>query len=886
MLVISTHFHDVGMALSGKEREERLTPGSDLWDNLANPEETKSGLDRLRHQGADCNLSEAARRMAKQQLDQAEEALLCADTRLRHATQKRYDEILKTLAEFQRLEPIRLPAIESCLSFDGDSFGRQIVDICVSHNEASEALVRRDPKNPERPRFPVDFPIGCCTADLQLVAATLRLADILDFDRERTPAILFHYLLPSSLTTQNSRSVLEWSKHMAISHWAIEGDRLVFRGRCSDHIVHHAIVHFGAAIQQEIEVTRATFGKDDGSWPFQLTNKVEVEIHEQGYTYVPYRFQLDDQCVYELLMGGAIYPNPLFAVRELVQNAVDACKLRDALTSLNESYVKLGLTNRILVRYEEAQDGSGIPSLTVEDTGTGMDRYIIENYFLKIGQSYYRSAEFIRERAQLRRRELDFAPVSEFGIGFLSCFLLADRVEVETAMWEPLRGDNHKRKLIIDGPTRLIRMDEQANEGSSRFKGTSVTLRLIRGSSTESGVHAPTWEEVKSFITSVCRDLPYCINLEYVAENDATVGQIVPKPMTIRLPHQFEPVATRIVVNDKELEGEIVLVHPYDAERIEKDQITSIRITEEPQDTRSEADYDSGSELVRGGFRIGSVPGLPRSIVSTWISRAKLRLLWKERRDRRYVGCNLGRTEASDQLFVAEQVTRIWLSHLLDHVEELRDGQLFLLSGGSEFSRAEWLQKYSALDLYNLARKGWHVRSRLSARDEDPVQAWEDGRTQRISLGIFRDDIYWRLLDLVLPRVTHLQMGPQGTFYVAKPVANWKTILQGCHDYISAPVSWGPFVEYVDGIQDLLAYEYPGAVQFNLRYRDRLGAFKVEELSSLLRALHTIADARGHGKQPQLTKRQALLVARAIEHCGDLEIGELSGHWPLSSFGL
>jgi molecular chaperone HtpG len=506
LLVLAAHFHDIGMALSKEERAERLRPSSSLWEKLDIDEGVKERMERLGAEAASTDV--AVSRRARPELNQMEEALLSQDTRERHATRERYDQVLSALREFHHRDPENVPGIDECLSFDGNSFRDKLVDICVSHNEDAEALVRRDAENPARPRLPTNFPIGACTADLHMVAAALRLTDILDFDRERTPSVLFYYLLPTDLAANENRSILEWGKHMSISHWHIDEDALVFRGRCKDHIIHHAIVLFCAAIQEEIHATRATFGalKEQASWPFNLPGTVTNEIHEDGYHYVPYRFELDDQRIYSLLMGGAIYDNPLVAVRELVQNAVDACKLRDALTQFYEPYSPV-TTNRIFVTYEEPNETHDLPLLRVSDTGTGMDAFILQRYFLKVGQSYYNSQEFKRERLELRKNNLDFAPISEFGIGFLSCFLLADRVQVETAMSESPRGDVRKRTLLIDGPTRLIRLNEEPNEGSRRFKGTRISLYLSRRGGRAKSLF-PQWGQIKEYLESVCRELP------------------------------------------------------------------------------------------------------------------------------------------------------------------------------------------------------------------------------------------------------------------------------------------------------------------------------------------------------------------------------------------
>jgi molecular chaperone HtpG len=359
LLVLAAYFHDVGMALTKEERLERLGPSSDLWEKLDIQDGTKARMEKLRAEIGSPDV--AIGRQAKSELDQMEEALLSQDTRERHATHDRYNKVLGTLREFHHANPENIPGIDECLSFDGNSFRDKLVDICVSHNEDADAIVRRDSENPGRSRFPANFPIGFCTADLHMVAAALRLADILDFDRERTPPVLFYYLVPSDLPAKENRAALEWEKHMSISHWHVDEDAIVFRGRCKDHIVHHAIVLFCAAIQEEIHSTRATFGalNEQAPWPFKLPGVVKSEIHEEGYHYVPYRFELDDQRIYSLLMGGAIYEDPMVAVRELLQNAVDACKLRDALTQRYEPYAPI-TTNRIFSKIRRAKSNSRV----------------------------------------------------------------------------------------------------------------------------------------------------------------------------------------------------------------------------------------------------------------------------------------------------------------------------------------------------------------------------------------------------------------------------------------------------------------------------------------------------------------------------------------------
>jgi hypothetical protein len=615
MLVLAAHLHDAGMALSRTEREARLSPESDLWDRAEASHVVKNNLNRLRKTLQDPDLPGPKRIRTESELFQAEEALLALDTRERHATPERYAELIGQIRDFHDKDRARIPDIEECFSFDGDSFKDKLVEICVSHNQDAGVLVEKDAQHFDRNRFLREYPVGSALADTHLVGAALRLADILDFDRERTPPTLFHYLVPSTLGHGVNISALEWGKHLSISNWEIEPAATIFRGRCNNHIVHHAVVEFSYSIQEEIASVRAAFEVAGTTWPFVLPPTVKVEIHEDGYHYLPYRFELDDSRVYELLMGGAIYDNPLVAVRELIQNAVDACSYRDALTRLTEPHSQPDTRKRIAIRYEEPANENEYPKLHVVDTGTGMDGWVIERWFLKVGRSLYNSTEFARDRLKLRKGGVDFAPVSEFGIGFLSCFLLADRVEVETAMWEPIRNDIRKRLLEIDGPTRLIRLREDPNPGLQRLRGTRVTLVLVRGGkrSSDDKRVPPTWEEVKEYLEDVCRDLPYRLNLEHVAGKKIAEEFIDPRPMKADLPARYADKALRIPVSDGVigLEGEVAIV-PYPVvAQVDKDMFRESPI--QISATDGDKGEDNTSVLLRGGFKIGEVPGLPFS---------------------------------------------------------------------------------------------------------------------------------------------------------------------------------------------------------------------------------------------------------------------------------
>ena len=854
MLVLAAHLHDLGMIIPPREREEWLGDNSDLWKRLESDESTRKRFRQLQKRSTDTSISETERARLLRQLAQCEEALLCEHVRERHATRERYHEVLGVLRKFSHENP-NIPDPMSVLSFQDDTFQDQITDICVSHNQDADVFSHFERGEY---RFRTRHPFGNADADLLMIAAALRLADILDFDRERTPPALFQYLMPGPLAPEGDRSVLEWSKHMAISKWHIEKEEIIYDGNCDSHIVHHAIVQFCREIAAEIEKTRRAFEQRGHDWPFQLPRVVKAEIHAKDYVYMPYRFELDDQRIYELLMGGAIYQNPLVAVRELIQNAVDACQYLDALSQLGEAKSEEGISrppdfnNRIFVTYVEPENAFAQPRLIVKDRGLGMNQYILETYFLRVGQSIYRSQEFNRHRTELREHDLDFAPVSEFGIGFLSCFLLADRVEVETAMAEPWKGDIRKHTLIIDGPTRLIRYAVDKNDGTERLKGTAVTLYLARGGK-HNPLDPPSWSEIKDYITEICEELPYDIKLKH----DATEDGVIPrdeKPLSLR---GSRDNLFRVEVRDNAvgIKGEVYL---------------------ERSGRRANETNWSRSTLIRGGLKIGDVPGIPHRGVD-----ARVRMTWKNRPLRRYMPPNLARTGPAEIGRLRKAIARCWIRYLLDKRDSI-PMDYAVVAYRPELSDLDWLSKseddhgpYDGYAVYSLARKGWAAVLGIGL---DRLEDWEHGRGSALKYddGFFLHDLF---LGLLLPRISKQEIDGNGNLLVKPLPQGWRDMLQGC-DYISAPRPWPEFAAFAGQHERWLAVLNPPRSRFNEIYREIVRkAFQSGEMPELLDTLDRVLRFKQYQECLGWTHRHSRLWCRAKDQFSHLAIGE-TGQFP------
>jgi molecular chaperone HtpG len=122
-------------------------------------------------------------------------------------------------------------------------------------------------------------------------------------------------------------------------------------------------------------------------------------------------FQVDLRGVVDLL-SHHLYASPRVYVRELLQNAVDAITARRAAG---------GASAPALIRIEPP-DVTGDGTLRVIDTGIGLTEEQVHQFLATIGRS--------SKRDDLGFARHDF--LGQFGIGLLSCFLVADEIRVLT----------------------------------------------------------------------------------------------------------------------------------------------------------------------------------------------------------------------------------------------------------------------------------------------------------------------------------------------------------------------------------------------------------------------------------------------------------------------
>jgi hypothetical protein len=182
------------------------------------------------------------------------------------------------------------------------------------------------------------------------------------------------------------------------------------------------------------------------------------------------------------------------------------------------------------------------------------------------------------------------------------------------------------------------------------------------------------------------------------------------------------------------------------------------------QSNYHEAQDGRHSTLIRGGFRVGLVPGLPRTYRSNRAVAGVLRVKWKKQHKQRFPLTNLARTALAEDLRAGRAVVKIWLRWLLVHIHELPPGLLEDLSmpiRGLDRSSAVWLEEFTAYQIHQLAANGWYAWLRRRGLDA-AIRSWENSSGDSLPQYIFRDGCSVILQDLVMTKVCKLQMGRAG----------------------------------------------------------------------------------------------------------------------------
>ncbi len=404
-------------------------------------------------------------------------------------------------------------------------FAKELALICESHTQDYDWIKSNLGTNEVR---------GDYSFNPQFIACILRLADILDIDGNRTPYNLYKLIAPKGISDES------WKQHFAISNnekiirnEKTQQKKVVFHGKATNASIHRKLLVYIGWVKNELISATALVNSMPTQYSLVYDTNPEVNIQTEGYTFSDYKMTLEFNAISSLLMGEKIYGSKSLGLRELIQNSIDSCRIRQETEKQHYEFGEDTYQPKIKVILDQDRNQA-----IIKDNGTGMSIDIIKKHFLNIGVSYYSSTDFLL-------KDFDYKPIGNFGIGFLSCFMLSDEVTVMTRYYKS------KNKYMIEL--------EKGNEWTSLtetedvvFDGTEVILNY----SNFIEVFNDNPQKVKEFLNHYF--LTDGIDFELIDKSDKQVSEI---NNPIILTNQLDKGLIKIELQDylKDIEGYVLI---------------------------------------------------------------------------------------------------------------------------------------------------------------------------------------------------------------------------------------------------------------------------------------------------------------------------------------
>ena len=193
------------------------------------------------------------------------------------------------------------------------------------------------------------------------------------------------------------------------------------------------------------------------------------------------------------LIIHSLYSHKEIFLRELVSNASDALDKLKYLTLTDDDYKKLKFDPRIDIKFEDGDK----KKLIITDSGIGMNEDDLDKQLGTIARSGTKN--FLNTLTGDEQKDANL--IGQFGVGFYSSFMVADKVEVLTRK----AGEENAFLWTSDGENAY-----SIKEGTRDSFGTTITLYLNE----EGNEYASRWS-LENLIKKYSDHIAFPIFLEY-----------------------------------------------------------------------------------------------------------------------------------------------------------------------------------------------------------------------------------------------------------------------------------------------------------------------------------------------------------------------------------
>lgn len=254
----------------------------------------------------------------------------------------------------------------------------------------------------------------------------LRIGDILDIGKDRAPHIVYNM---QRFSSPISKEEWEWNQTIDPSDFNWDTSKTLYIQSDPKNTMQFVKVEDNLKwFQTELDFSWAALCDCYGNEFNLIIHRIESNIFEQREEFNKKFLTKETKIritsnLSKHLVDPLYHGDPIFAVRELLQNAVDACNLRKEIERRKGNSEYKG---KILVHIDTTNK-----VFTIKDNGTGMNEDVITNYYLTVGANF-RNSSYWDEKISDKVDEDNVVRAGRFGVGFLAAFLIGDIIQVTT----------------------------------------------------------------------------------------------------------------------------------------------------------------------------------------------------------------------------------------------------------------------------------------------------------------------------------------------------------------------------------------------------------------------------------------------------------------------
>ena len=320
-----------------------------------------------------------------------------------------------------------------------------IHDVILSHGLTFDDLKDEN-------RYPIEEIISNKRVNILFLSTLLRVGDLLDADISRTPKYVYDFF-----QFQDKKSESKWEKNLSLIGKQITNYNVSFNYMSTSPEQERDIRRYVELVEKQLFSTNKVLKYSTKK--LNLSPIINLTVKNNGsYKSADKKITIEYDKVKKILMGLELYDNETMFLRELIQNARDACKMREYYSD------KLGIfyDPKISVSYDEEER-----LLIVKDNGIGMNDKSINNFFIKIGNSSYSEDNFYEK--------YKFHPIGHFGIGIFSAFMASNEIDVNSIRFN--------EDGFFDKPVNIkLKIDEKyvidLETAKNVHEGTQISMRL------------------------------------------------------------------------------------------------------------------------------------------------------------------------------------------------------------------------------------------------------------------------------------------------------------------------------------------------------------------------------------------------------------------------